>query len=53
MKSTFEPVKAFPSDSIPTKSFVILRYAYFEPHSICCLEDSNSKVIYKILISEL
>ncbi|VDM21295.1 unnamed protein product [Wuchereria bancrofti] len=25
MKSTFEPVKAFPSDSIPTSSFTVLR----------------------------
>ncbi|CAG9536764.1 unnamed protein product [Cercopithifilaria johnstoni] len=30
MKSTFEPVKAFPSDSISTSSFVILRHVFDE-----------------------
>ncbi|KAL4002759.1 Patched family protein [Acanthocheilonema viteae] len=30
MKSTFEPVKAFPSDSISTTSFVVLRHVFNE-----------------------
>uniref|UniRef100_A0A1I7V933 SSD domain-containing protein n=1 Tax=Loa loa TaxID=7209 RepID=A0A1I7V933_LOALO len=30
MKSTFEPVKAFPSDSISTSSFIVLRHVFDE-----------------------